>query len=178
MRSAVLGIALTVSLLAACVHVERYPDNWEPITAVPNHECPNLTGAFLNTGEIPSRKYTVSLAVWVFPDWDYSDKPKAVRFQLSEDVLVIRTVGGSQEKVLSLSRDSGEFGCSKGALQIHRHEGTNREGVVGFTSGTLELARTRGFLVMNSSGGGVGIGLLLPVAGYGNNYARFPVMNE
>ena len=178
MRSAVLGFALSVSLLAACVHVERYPGNWEPIAAVPNDECPDLTGEYLNVGEIPSRKYTVSLAAWVFPDWDYSDKPKAVRFQLTKDVLVIRTVGGSQEKVLSLSRHFGEFGCSKGALQIHGHEGTNREGVAGFTSGTLALVRTRNFLVMNSSGGGVGIVLLLPVAGYGNNYARFPVMND
>jgi hypothetical protein len=120
----------------------------------------------------------VSLAGWLFPDWDYSDKPRTVRFQLSKDILVIRTVGGSQEKVLSLSRDAGGFECSKGALQIHRHEGTNREGAAGFTSGTLELARTRGFLVINSSGGGGGIMLVFPVVGYGNNYARFPVMNE
>ena len=169
-------IALLLSsavALTACVSIERFPEAWEPIIELGKKDCPQLIGEYSDLGEVPSGKYQVSLASWLFESWDPHNKPDRIAFNLSSDSLTVRTLGGARSEMVSLDRNRGEFTCASGVLMIPRSKSINREGIAAAEHGTLEIARTNNFLVVNSSGGGAGIALLVPVAFYGNNYARF-----
>jgi hypothetical protein len=164
-------------LCAGCVSIESYPKSWDSLDTGEPRGCSHVTGAYSDAGEVPSGKITVSLTRWLFDDTLLSQKPTSVAMALSQDgsLLQIRVRDGEGtmlERELRLARS--EFSCDGGLLRIPRTKGTNREGVVAFQSGSIELFRAKGNLVVKSSGGGAGIMLLLPVIAYGTNYARFP----
>ena len=170
-------LPLVVMACVGCVSVQSYPESWAPRTLGGTGACPDLTGTYSDAGEVPSGKTQVSLARWLFNDAPNATEPETVVMRLAQNdsELQIQVLEGST--VLferSLRSDRNELSCDGGLLMIPRSKGTNREGVVSYQSGSIELSRSESTLIAKSSGGGAGVMLLIPVVFYGSNYARFP----
>lgn len=173
-----ISVALLITALPGCVSIEQFPTSWEQADRTLGSVCTHISGTYADTGEAAASRRSVSLSTWLFePPTQPSVRPQKVEIALSENgwILTVRSIDNGtvlHEEVFNA--EQMQFRCSDGTLIIPRTKGVNREGVAMVASGSLELSRSKNFLIVNSSGTAAGIILLVPVVAHGNNYARFP----
>ena len=179
-------------LLTGCVEVEKYPDEWGPLNIAGHADaCPKIGGVYKNTGEMPDGKRVWLAHMLSDATEAHSNLPRERRYQywmdlygathvqlLLEDrtTLTIAAVGEGMRRQWSVS--NAQFRCKAGAIVIDQSGMKGEDVVITFQSGALSLYRTSDGLVVNSSGGGAGLLLFLPVVGYSSGWARFSLIEE
>ena len=173
-----------VSMLGGCIHLEQYPETWQPIVSRQGTDCAELMGKYLDSGEISSGG-KVSLAAFLTPKSADLQHP-ALSFQpsqvelgvLQEKILkVIFTDANSNLSELSFSRDKGEFDCGGGVLTLKQDSALFSDKdvlVVGFWR--LNVYRLQDQLVVSDYGGGAGFVSIFPAMLYMKRWARFKVV--
>lgn len=183
--SQLLTVVLGGVLMAGCVHIERYPQSWEPVHAGAAAGCIAVAATYVNEGENSSGS-RVLLATWIAPH-QYKTaadqaafetdliKARTVQLQLTSNVLTIVANGENIHREWSLDSNRHEFECKRGAIRIRGFEVAN-DIVFGVSEGSDDLYRVGDHLVVKSHGGGVGFAFIFPVVGYGTSWGRFAVI--
>lgn len=168
---------LAMCFLSACVYIEKYPQSWAQIKPDPQPQaCPSITGAYVNKGQTKNGNQ-VFLASLLRPDKEFSQYfniAETVELTLANnDSLAVKIIGKDFYGLWSFERSKGQFKCSHGTLIIPQNGDMSGANVEMFGLGALDLYRVENQLIVNSHGGTAGIVLLIPVAGYGSDWARF-----
>lgn len=186
-----LLITLTALLLNACVQVGQYPASWgKTISSTLPDTCPSLEGIYKNKGE-NSNGTVAHLATWL-PAPASSQKneerlsPQQMRdillgattvtLDLANDMLLTVTASGNNmNRQWSYDKSKADFTCHNGVLSIVRGGDMSGDNVAAFGSGTIDLFQTEDHLTVNSHLFTAGVMLLIPVASYESNWARFAI---
>ena len=176
MRQAIFLAIITIAI-TGCAHFEQLPSAWGPAISSPTDSCPNVDGTYADKGEISNGSWSPSLIRWIFPT-PYSEMTAdRVLIKRTGDILQIRTLGNHKNDEFLLSRQRGEFRCSDGLLQLPFSETFQHEHISAVGSGTLELSRTKHFLVVNRSHQDASLlFIVVPIITFGNNYGRFALV--
>lgn len=179
-----LTAVLSGVLLGGCVHIERYPQSWGPAHAGADTDCTAIAATYANEGEsssgsrillatgIESRQYKTPADQAAY-DTDLI-KAQTVQLRLTANVLTIVANGENIHREWSFDSTRHEFECKRGVIRIHRFEVAN-DILFGVSKGSDDLFRVADHLVVKSHGWAVGFALIVPVAGYGTSWGRFPV---
>lgn len=188
----VVTVFVAALLLIGCVQIEKYPDEWGALNAGTQTEiCPKISGVYGNVGEKPDGKrawlgHMLSGATEAdskvarearYQYW--KDLSAATRVQLllkDGPTLAIAVVGEGIHREWSVPNT--QFECRTGAIIIHQGGVKGGDNAIAVGSGSLSLYRTGDRLILNSSGGGVGVLLFVPVVGYSSGWARFSLIEE
>jgi len=182
-RALAVWAAFALLIATGCVTVEPYPSSWgAPPTAGGN--CESITGAYADNGTRADGT-PVRLSFWLNPTVT-SSSPE--RFQLSKDLaeaeqveldlkgtlLEISAIGPNVRRAWTFDSSKGQFRCHEGVLRIARWHVDN-DIVILANKDTMDLYRTQDYLLVNTHGGGAGLAMVVPVAGYSSVWARFPI---
>ena len=62
----IVFIAIIILSVSACAFHDKYPEDWKAITTLDNNECPNISGKYVNDGEVSDSDYNPSLSLVLF----------------------------------------------------------------------------------------------------------------
>lgn len=186
-RSAVTMI-LFLLLASSCMLHRKYPAEWSPLIPTENEECPDISGTFVNQGE------DVDKRTRYFSDaFGKTEMYKSTaRRKIEATVTHVRIVRPDEDKLeisfwndSSLvdkniySRDKGQYICTAEGIRIPLGSALYSqmgEGIVPVGVGWLTLYLTKnldGDLIVKYASSGIGLALIVPVAGSSSGYARF-----
>jgi hypothetical protein len=173
--------AVVLLLVCGCVSVERFPSSWgvQP-TGV---QCAATAGTYEDKG-IRADGLTVFLGSWLNATLQ-SNSPE--RFQVAHDLhqaqtvelrlegtlLYVTAIGTEVRRAWTFDSSKGQFKCSNGVIHILRWQ-VDSDIVLLTSKETIDLYGTKDYLFVNVHGGGAGLAMVLPVAGYSSVWARFP----
>jgi len=173
---------------AGCISTTSYPDDWSPLGTNAALQCPNLTGSYENYGLSAAdsgHSYRPMLARVFFPqDGPGSTVLKAVSHMTVNDegadgIVVKAWVG--DELLAERRLTASQLPCIEGSRVLHETEfyGTGLYliplPIVTYSSieHLISLAAD-GSLVMQNKDFGMGVALVIPVAGKGQGWYTFP----
>jgi hypothetical protein len=183
--------ALVVGLVAtACVQIDRYPDTWGAVNSASTlGSCPSISGTYENTGAKPDGN-KVSLARFLADNTGRTRQEKTqdrnqflnelhraqiVELAVVNDVALNIHVKGEGISVLwTISKDKDQFECNDGAFVIRSGGDIGGDNVAAVAARSMKLYPSRTHLMANLSEGVAGFLLFVPLAGYSDNWARFP----
>ena len=156
------------------------PEDWGK-TAQTNN-CPSFEGYYFSQGEgaddigiVPSLYKVLINAPLNIHRIEY------IRITQKKDSLIIQAFSDDtlrEEKEIPLKTSN----CINGFLQLDTHskkDGINRDGVLGYEWNTLLLSKASdGALIVRRDSGGVGVVLLIPVAGSAHQWYRYPKIQK
>jgi len=178
--------------MCGCVSVDKYPDQWDALDGgVRSEICPKLSGIYDNTGVTAGGKH-VLLALWLSEITDHdAEFPLEMRDQLFKDLYAATTVqiGVTDNQTLAI-KVTGEgvdrewtvpkerIECKTNSISVHGNGLAGGAG--GFYAGTrfLDLYRSSNRLVLNQMDRGVVVLVFVPIVGYENHWASFPLIRE
>ena len=168
-------------LFSACAVHRPYPAAWEPLPPPPTADCRHFDGKYRDRGEIPGiPQAQPSLTQLLFGTSSGWKRATLVSFSLKENDTLEVTVWEGMNSLFTrtLTSQAGHFACEAGRLVIRDRRGVSGRGVAGFESVTVTLSTTGDNLVAQVTDVGVGLALILPVAGTTTSWYRFPRERE
>lgn len=178
-------VALALFGIGGCITVEHFPSSWG---AVPTGgQCESVAGAYESKGARADGT-VVSLASWLNPTL-HSNNPEQVQMvsdlahaqtvelSLAATSLNITAIEGTARRTWTLDSSKGQFRCRDGAIRLARWHVDN-DIVLMASKDTMDLYRTEDYLLVNVHGGGAGLAMVVPAAGYSSTWARFHVREQ
>jgi hypothetical protein len=176
----ILIATLPLFLLSACVANRPYPESWSPLPLPPTEDCRHFEGSYGDRGEMPGFAGQPSLTQQLFGTSSGWKRATRVSFSLQRDDVLEVTVweGMSLLFTRTLTSQAGQFTCEAGRLVVRDRRGVSGPGVAGLESVTITLSATDDYLVAQVKDFGVGLAMILPVAGTTTSWYRFPRARE
>lgn len=170
-----LAIGAAATLLAACVSVDRYPEDWTPPPANPPATCSFPQGFFAN--HMDDRPQSASLSSY----FDLGGAAEYVRFTTDDhgvpSVAAIRYGEAIGERRLDAEDHRPE--CERGWLVFDVSAGwVSSPAGFGVESRSFALMQVGDYLLLRSSGSFTGMAYILPAAGYGRSWHRYRSVGE
>lgn len=181
-------IMLLLLLLSSCVSHQKYPLEWPPLISIANEKCPDISGIFVNEGERPdkTKRYLSDAFEKTEMYKDIGQRKKDVDVthvkinRPDNDTLEILFWNNDTLVDKNIySRKKKEYSCTPEGIRIPLGSGVSSqmgEGIipVGINWLTLYLTKnTDGELVIRYTSSGVGLALIVPIAGSTSDYVRF-----
>jgi hypothetical protein len=143
--------------LHGCSSIHTYPENWTKRVTDSEHECPDISGVYNNSG-VTSRTSgsgsylydkitnegiagTHECACEVVLQWTRSNR--------DELVVTLRDYAGTTVEETLLDRAKGDFSCKDGAMTVEFAEGYERvtDGFIRFGNRKFMLAESGGLIL-------------------------------
>ncbi|CAG4884131.1 conserved protein of unknown function [Georgfuchsia toluolica] len=178
--------------MCGCISVDKYPDKWGAAVAGTRSDiCPKLSGVYENIGEtadgqrawlasrlsgITGRDKELQLQMR-YQFWKDLSAAKVVQIHVADNqTLAIKVTGEGIEHEWTVPKTRVE--CKTNAITIHGDAVISGDNAVAVGTDSMDLYRSGNQLILNQSGGGVGVLLLVPVVGYSNHWSRFSLIEE
>ena len=169
-------LLIIILSIYGCFSHPKYPQNWSSVQK--ETKCPDIGGHYKNRGETETngeyKPYLYSIL--------FGGETKDIRsvksikiYQKTNELLFEAYANGSlfKSRVAKINPDD----CGDGFIQINVPEpegAINRDGVVGYTWEAIRISKDmQGNLIIRNDSSGVGIVLLIPVAGSQWSWYRF-----
>ena len=150
--------------LNSCVAHQEYPSGWKPIQTTNNVGCPNLSGAYSNSGESSGNRYVPPLIEVLMSKFSGSADTIEI-IESNESFFLAAIENGENKAKLELPKNSDDVYCKEGALIIEKGKVVNREGALGKEWDTFLVQKSAQGLVVNRHHGAVGVLFVVPIAG-------------
>ena len=172
--------------LSACFHFggQAYPAAWP---AQMNGACSSIAGSYVDAGErIGTNSYkfdSLSSAIGHYKSLPFRPPTDRVAISFGDDGAMNVKVWGKERLVgaMQFSRDTSEFQCRWGAIEIGRSEFSAGEQVAGWGSETIQLSKALdGSLILKRSNSAVGVtgGVIPVIANETVSWSRFAIANS
>ena len=164
-------------ILSSCVTLIDYPPTWPSSINELGQQCELIAGTYLNRGETQDGQ-TTYLSDWLFDtniefrEFQYL----SLAFDENNQMVVNGSTTSMPAPIQLPIFENNE--CRNNYLSINLQSFENSVNAVSLGSSKRHLYKTDNHLIIESSEGGVGVVLLIPVVAYANNWARFSMLQQ